>query len=121
MSLRLLSVAAAVFLLGACSDGYGTGSGSCTPSATQICMQGSAFAPAVDTVSLNAIVNFKNADGFTHSTTSSSVPATAAGWNTQVSSGAATVHQFTVVGTYEYYCTFHGSPGAGMHGRIVVQ
>jgi plastocyanin len=28
---------------------------------------------------------------------------------------------FAAPGTYNYYCTFHGSPGSGMSGRIVVR
>ena len=28
---------------------------------------------------------------------------------------------FTKPGTYAYYCTFHGSPGRGQHGTIVVK
>jgi plastocyanin len=29
--------------------------------------------------------------------------------------------QFSTAGTYQYYCSIHGSPGAGMHGSITVQ
>jgi plastocyanin len=29
-------------------------------------------------------------------------------------------HLFTVPGTYSYYCSIHGSPGAGMYGVLVV-
>jgi len=29
-------------------------------------------------------------------------------------------HIFTVPGTYPYYCSIHGSPGAGMYGVVVV-
>jgi adhesin/invasin len=29
--------------------------------------------------------------------------------------------QFPTAGTFQYYCSIHGSPGAGMHGTITVQ
>lgn len=29
-------------------------------------------------------------------------------------------HVFTVPGTYTFYCSIHGAPGAGMYGSIVV-
>ena len=29
-------------------------------------------------------------------------------------------HLFAVPGTYSYYCSIHGSPGAGMYGVLVV-
>lgn len=29
-------------------------------------------------------------------------------------------HVFSVPGTYTYYCSIHGSPGAGMYGTLVV-
>lgn len=28
---------------------------------------------------------------------------------------------FTAAGTYNYHCTVHGAPGAGMHGTVIVQ
>jgi plastocyanin len=40
--------------------------------------------------------------------------------NTQtITSGSQTVT--LQPGVYEYYCSIHGSPGSGMHGRIIVQ
>jgi len=29
-------------------------------------------------------------------------------------------HLFNVAGTYNYYCSIHGAPGAGMYGTLVV-
>ena len=29
-------------------------------------------------------------------------------------------HLFNVPGTYNYYCSIHGAPGAGMYGTLVV-
>jgi len=34
--------------------------------------------------------------------------------------GDTYAHVFDVPGTYPYYCSIHGSPGAGMYGSLVV-
>lgn len=34
--------------------------------------------------------------------------------------GDTYTHVFDVPGTYAYYCSIHGSPGAGMYGSLVV-
>ncbi|MFM8382104.1 MAG: plastocyanin/azurin family copper-binding protein [Actinomycetota bacterium] len=34
--------------------------------------------------------------------------------------GDTYTHTFDVPGTYTYYCSIHGSPGAGMYGSLVV-
>ena len=36
-------------------------------------------------------------------------------------SGKKYSYTFKKPGTYAYYCTFHGSPGKGQHGTIVVK
>ncbi len=102
-------------------SGSGPNGSSCVPSATQICMQSSSFHQATLTVSAGATVVWQNSDGTTHTTTSSAVPATATSWDRTVNAGGSTTVTLTVPGTYEYYCRFHGSPGAGMHGTIIVQ
>lgn len=101
---------------------YGTGPATtCTPSNTQVCLQNTAFSPATATVSVGAKVVWTNADGFNHTTTSSSVPASGPTWDKALASGARDSVTFTTAGTYQYYCKIHGSPGAGMHATIVVQ
>jgi plastocyanin len=79
---------------------------------------------AVDTVAVGGSVTWTWAasTGGTHNITSSGPPDF---------TGRSTVappplpDPYTVVfaapGTYNYYCTFHGSPGSGMSGRIVVR
>ena len=37
-----------------------------------------------------------------------------------LSRGKKYSYTFKKPGTYAYYCTFHGSPGSGQHGTIVV-
>lgn len=102
--------------------GYGSDPDiSCTPTDTRICMVNDAFEPGADTVAVGATVQWLNADGHPHTTTSSSVPAGASSWDKTVAARGQASVTFTVAGVYEYYCTIHGSPGAGMHGTIVVE
>ncbi len=39
----------------------------------------------------------------------------------ELSRGKSYSYTFKKPGTYAYYCTFHGSPGKGQHGTIVVK
>jgi plastocyanin len=39
----------------------------------------------------------------------------------ELSRGKSYSYKFKKPGTYAYYCTFHGSPGKGQHGTIVVK
>ena len=122
MSARPLTLAFLLLFVVACSDTYGMGStSSCTASATQICLRNTAFAPSVATVAVGTTLTWKNADGFAHTTTSSSVPTGGPTWNVTLNAGETATVQFTVAGTYDYYCTIHGTPTTGMHARIVVQ
>ena len=53
--------------------------------------------------------------------TSSAVPVGASAISSGNVAGSGTFSTtFNTPGTYAYYCVFHGSPGAGMHGTIVV-
>lgn len=102
--------------------GYASDPGiNCTPTDTRICMNNDRFTAAVDTVTVGAAVQWVNADGHPHTTTSSSVPVGASSWDRDVPARGQASMTFTVAGTYEYYCTIHGSPGAGMHGTLVVE
>jgi plastocyanin len=101
------------------SGGYGS-NGSCTPTATQVCMVMTSFSPMSRTVAAGTTVTFINGDGFNHTTTSSSVPSGASSWNTTVGAGSSTSVMLSVKGTYQYYCTIHGTPTTGMRGTITV-
>lgn len=83
-------------------------------------MVNTAFSPSSRTVAAGTTVTFVNGDGFTHTTVSNSIPSGASSWDITVGSGASASVTLTVKGTYQYYCRIHGSPGAGMHGTIVV-
>jgi len=39
----------------------------------------------------------------------------------ELSRGKSYSYTFKQPGTYAYYCSFHGSPGKGQHGTIVVK
>lgn len=115
----ILSIALAVV---GCSDDdspYGNGGG--TPGANEVWMQSSSFNPGTLTVSSGTTVTFVNKVSATHNVISSSVPSGA----TNFSSGNMSINAtyqvaLTVAGTYQYYCSHHGSPTAGMRGTIVV-
>jgi plastocyanin len=118
MKMRFLSV---LLVAAACSSGSSDTTAVVTPGPNQVFMQGSAFNPATRTVTAGTTVQFVNMDGLTHTATSSSVPAGAAVFT----SGSLNMNgtfsvNLTVPGTYAYYCVFHGTPGSGMRGTIIV-
>jgi plastocyanin len=103
-------------------ENYGSGPGTgCTPSATQVCLVNTAFSPVLDTITVGSRVVWVNADGFSHTSTSSAVPASGPTWDKALASGARDSVTFTVAGTYQYYCKIHGTPGSGMRATIVVK
>jgi plastocyanin len=114
-----LAAVATLTVLAACGSSS-TGPG-CSPAATRVCLANTAFNRAVDTAAVGSTVTFRNTDGFTHTVTASSVPQGATLFDKTVSGGSSTTVTFNVAGTYEYYCTIHGTPTTGMHARIVIQ
>jgi plastocyanin len=77
--------------------------------------------PALDTVAVGGTVTWTWAPTATNqhditSTGSPSFPGRAA-----AVSPATYSHTFTAPGKHNYYCTFHGLPGSGMRGQIVVR
>lgn len=104
----------------ACSDDNSTGA-SGSPGAQEVWLQGSAFNPSTRTVASGTSVTFTNKDNLTHNITSSSVPVGAAAF----ASGSVNLNgtfnlPLTVAGTYQYFCSIHGTATTGMHGTIVV-
>jgi plastocyanin len=79
----------------------------------------SSFNPVALTVARGTTVTWRNASIETHTVTPDG--------HTQFSrrettaAGVVFSQRFDVAGTFRYYCEQHGSPGAGMNGRIVVQ
>ncbi len=122
---RVLVAALGAVLVGsACSsNSYGPGSGgNAQPGANQVFMQSSAFNPVTRTVAVGTLVTWVNKDGFAHTATSSSAPAGAATFSSgNVAGGGQFQVTFATAGTYQYYCTIHGTPTSGMRGTVIVQ
>lgn len=78
--------------------------------------------PAVDTVAAGGTVTWTWAAGATnpHDVTSTGAPSFPNS-STQPQPFTYGPITFTTPGTYSYFCTQHGAPGAGMRGRIVVR
>ncbi len=119
MRLKHFALALGFAGLAACSDSpYGSGGG-CTPTASKVCtVGGTAFSPVTLTVSAGTTVTWQNGDGVAHTVTND--PASTATFNLSLGNGATLTRQFADTGHFPYHCTFHGSPGAGMHGTIIV-
>lgn len=71
------------------------------------------FTPATMTVNVGDVVKWTWVSGF-HTTTSLSIPAGAAAWNSPITSNATTFsYTVTVVGNYNYECSPHSPSMAG--------
>lgn len=76
-----------------------------------ITQQGTTFSPANLQVSVGDVVRWVWTSG-AHTTTSKSIPAGAAGWDSPLTSGVQSFeYTVTVAGTYNYVCTPHESMG----------
>ncbi len=115
---RFTLIAALLVVGVACSEDYGTGGGGCTPTASQVCMSGSAFNPTTRTVTAGTTVTWRNGDGVTHTVTNN--PGSAEAFNQTVNAGGTFARAFNSAGTFAYHCTIHGTPTSGMRGTIVV-
>jgi plastocyanin len=106
-------------LASACSsDDNGTGPQLCTPTGAQVCMNAASFNPANLTVTAGSTVLWIDGSGLQHTVTSAA--GSAETFNQAVAPGATFSHQFNAAGTFNYYCTIHGSPTSGMRGTITV-
>jgi plastocyanin len=75
------------------------------------------FKPADVEVTAGTKVTWKNTGKVLHSVT----PDKGKKFGTkELSRGKTYSYTFKKPGTYAYYCSFHGSPGKGQHGTIVV-
>jgi plastocyanin len=79
------------------------------------------FTPGTDTVAVGDTVQWTNNGGLQHTVTSGNGSPTV--YNSGTLNPTSTfTHVYTAVGTYPYYCQFHGTAsGTGMHGVIVVK
>jgi plastocyanin len=83
-------------------------------------MQGSAFNPTTRTVVAGTAVTWLNKDGLQHTVTSSAVPAGATAFNTTINPAGSLTLVFNAPGTYQYFCTIHGTAGSGMRATLIV-
>lgn len=75
------------------------------------------FSPDVDTVSVGDTVTWTNGTSGVHT-----VDADDGSWGSgDVAGDGSYTRVFTETGRHPYHCTYHGSPGSGMHGTIVVE
>jgi plastocyanin len=100
----------------------GPGGNVCTPTATQVCMIGTAFSPANLTIAHGTTVTWVNGAAVDHTVTSAIGSADT--YNSSfIAVGGTFSHTFANPGTFAYYCTIHGTDGnppTGMHGIITV-
>lgn len=87
---------------------------------TVVGVQNNFFDPTPDTVAVGTFVRFTWAGGVGHNVTWDNGPVPLPANSPTQSSGTFTV-RLTQLGTYNYHCTIHGSPGIGMHGTLVTQ
>ena len=90
-------------------------------------MTGATFTPASRTVNVGTTVTWQNDSGVTHNVTwtdATGRSAAGAGDGTgdigDFGSGTHT-RVFGTAGTYNFYCTIHGTANSGMHGSLTVQ
>ena len=87
---------------------------------TTVQVQNNFFQPTPDTVAVGTFVRFAWAGGVGHNVTWDNGPIPLPSDSPTQTSGTFTV-RLTQLGTYNYHCTIHGTPGAGMHGTLVTQ
>jgi plastocyanin len=70
------------------------------------------FSPSSLSVNVGDTITWTYGSGNPHTTTSTTIPAGAASWNSAISSGSTTFsYEVTVEGNYNYKCTPHGFTG----------
>jgi plastocyanin len=119
---RTLGAAAGVHTDTAAATGLGTVVFTDTAAAlVGIQVNNNVFNPATDTSAAGAFAVFTWAGGVSHNVTWDTAPAGGLPSNSTTQTSGTFTTRLTKVGTYTYYCTIHGSPGAGMHGTLVAQ
>lgn len=122
-------------VLGACGgDGAEDVASSFAPNGESITIQAldNSFRPVEFEISVGTEVVFENRgrndhnvlpDAVANDEELTSLLAGGEGWGVVAADfvpGDTYTHVFNVPGTYAYYCSIHGSPGAGMYGTLVV-
>ena len=105
-------VAAVLVGAAACSDSSG-------PQGEQgdVQVRDNSFSPSTQPVAVRETVTWAWTGSNQHNVTwDAGTPAASA-----TQSSGTYQRTFTQAGTYDYYCSIHGSPGSGMHGTVTVQ
>jgi len=113
-------MAFAALALAACSNDDPANPGGGQP-ANEVWMQGSNFSPAARTTTTGSSITFVNKEATIHNIVSATIPAGAAAF----ASGTMPLNDtfavnLTITGTYNYFCTIHGTATTGMRGTITV-
>ena len=108
---RLLAVATLAAALAACSDSSGPGT------EADISVADNAFSPSALTVDVGATVTWEWTGGSPHNVTWVGPGAPAASATQTTGTYERT---FDAAGSYDYYCTIHGTATSGMRGTVTV-
>lgn len=99
------------------STGPGSGGSSGSSNTTSIVIKNIAYHPQFDTVAVGSTVSWANQDAITHTATSDSGVFNSG----DITAGQTYKRTFDKAGVFPYHCLYHGSPGAGMYGILVVK
>lgn len=91
------------------------------PGAAVVTVENNVFSPSTITVAANTTVRWDWAPGSLQHNITPIQPATIPSDRTTVTAPHSYQVTFTTPGTYDYYCTVHGTPTSGMRGTVVVQ
>lgn len=94
------------------TGGNGNNTGTSTPGANEVFIQGMAFSPSSITVTAGTTITWTNKDAVTHNVTSNPALFSSGG----MVNGVTYSFTFTDTGTFSYSCTIHPS----MKGTVVV-
>jgi plastocyanin len=105
----IVTLAAILIISGSCSkmsNMYGNGNTGGTkggPGTNEVWIQGSAFTPAIITITAGTTITCTNKDPMAHTVTSN----TAVFNSGTIGSNGSWSNTFTVPGSYPYFCSFH--------------
>ena len=95
----------------------GTGTAGAQSSSSKVTVGDNYFKPQDLEVTAGTKITWTNKGKILHSVTPNKGKKFG---ESELSRGKSYSYTFKKPGTYAYYCTFHGSPGKGQHGTIVV-
>ncbi len=116
--MKIKSLLSSFFLLAIiCTVSFSCTKESGTPDPDSITILDNSFSPSPLTVDKGTTVTWTNSGASQHTVTSNTGSELG---SPTINSGGTYVHTFNTAGTFDYHCTFHGSPSAGMRGTVIV-